>query len=530
MTIAKTPTRNEPRTAVLVVHGMGNQRPLVTVKAIARAIYFHVPVVGQDKPRRWWTKVDRQAGDIDLPVITTAAIRSGGKDRIVDFHECYWAPLTAESQFVAVPLWLFELVKKGPTTMLPDRRLLWFLIAALLCFWIVSLSLLGLTAIVEIVGRNPPSWLAALLPWLAAVLICLACMGWRGLAVLGALLTPLVAGWLALRQWSGWDPDFPLALGSSGNLLWAIVALVIFFAVNWLFLLTVVGDAARYLRGAPENIAVRRAVRAQGVNVLQRLHNARWDTGPKYDRIIIVAHSLGSVVAYDMLRAYWAHVASSLGNPLILPDGPAQNDRDDRNASLPSPQGRWSEIDAWRSAARRLLTQLDSSMLDDDMVFEGDFAKRWIVSDFVTLASPLSQAELLLTEDSRGRAALESLYHKRKERDFPISPALKAESDGVSDGTLAYIPDNGTPMFHHGALFGLTRWTNLYFPLRGFLWGDIIGGPVAPNFGRGVKDVPISGAGRTSWACHTYYWTSPGDNVAVPVYLDALRKAVDLWE
>jgi len=48
---------------------------------------------------------------------------------------------------------------------------------------------------------------------------------------------------------------------------------------------------------------VRREIRKQAVDTLDMLHRLRL-----YDRIVVVAHSLGTVVAYDMLRAYYSRI------------------------------------------------------------------------------------------------------------------------------------------------------------------------------------------------------------------------------
>ncbi|MDP3855433.1 hypothetical protein [Phenylobacterium sp.] len=40
-------------------------------------------------------------------------------------------------------------------------------------------------------------------------------------------------------------------------------------------------------------------------------------------------------------------------------------------------------------------------------------------------------------------------------------------------------------------MFLATRWTNLFFTNNRLTKGDIVGGPVCPNFGRGVLDIPI---------------------------------------
>jgi surfactin synthase thioesterase subunit len=61
-----------------------------------------------------------------------------------------------------------------------------------------------------------------------------------------------------------------------------------------------VGDAARYLNPSPPNIEMRRRIRAEGVELLRRLHKCEL-----YDRITLVGHSLGSVIAYDIIRNLW---------------------------------------------------------------------------------------------------------------------------------------------------------------------------------------------------------------------------------
>ena len=61
----------------------------------------------------------------------------------------------------------------------------------------------------------------------------------------------------------------------------------------------VVGDAARYLHVAPANVQSRHAIRHAGVKVLEELHKRG------YSRIIVVGHSLGSVIGYDLLKHAW---------------------------------------------------------------------------------------------------------------------------------------------------------------------------------------------------------------------------------
>ena len=110
------------------------------------------------------------------------------------------------------------------------------------------------------------------------------------------------------------------------------------------------------------------------------------------------------------------------------------------------------------------------------------------------------------------------------------------------DGRLTFIAGNRL-YFHQGGLFGLTRWTNLYFPVSELLWGDAIGGPVAPIFGRNIVDVPVymnklrdaSLFARTRyWAvppnlfAHILYWVLPPKEGSEAPHIRALIDAINL--
>src|SRR4051794_26785153 len=112
--------RTPKKTAVLVVHGMGSQRPLQTVRGIVDALY---PDAGRVNKVKIWNHPERTGTDIDLPVVTAIPIDKDG--RRIDFHEIYWAHLMSETRAVAVLLWLFELVRKGPW-LKPGMRSLWY--------------------------------------------------------------------------------------------------------------------------------------------------------------------------------------------------------------------------------------------------------------------------------------------------------------------------------------------------------------------------------------------------------------------
>ena len=129
-----------------------------------------------------------------------------------------------------------------------------------------------------------------------------------------------------------WPSQVPKGLMSAWLLMWAttlvIAALLLFAALPWpggwwhaaLALAAAVigyimqsivspylGDVARYVRADPRNIAMRAAIRNRGLKLLKDIH----DSGA-YERVIVVAHSLGTVIAYDLIALLWAERGKAL--------------------------------------------------------------------------------------------------------------------------------------------------------------------------------------------------------------------------
>ena len=155
------------------------------------------------------------------------------------------------------------------------------------------------------------------LPTLIAFLATLLIMGKQGRrAFWRALIISLVMSFIfiAADQLWHWETPFFSTLIRSWvwglNSPWSVAAasavIALYLIINAAFLQSYLGDAARYFRNSPANVAVRRTIRKEAVDTLQRLHNGQ------YDRIVVVAHSLGTVVAYDMLRAYFSRVSGDL--------------------------------------------------------------------------------------------------------------------------------------------------------------------------------------------------------------------------
>lgn len=263
---------------------------------------------------------------------------------------------------------------------------------------------------------------------------------------------------------------------SERAMVWAASALLL--PALQFFVLRYVGDAARYLSPTPGNIAVRRQIRADGIRLLRQLHKCG-----NYDRIIVVGHSLGSVIAYDVLTHLWQEMNARIGRP-ANPDQKALKELEKLGPELhvdASPEAVKSFQDAqwalWRSQRK--------------------LGNPWLISDLITLGSPLVHAEMLL---AKGEA---ELLQRQKERELPTCPP---QVDGKKYSYLVhYKVDNGrrsAHVLHHAAMFACTRWTNLYYP------GDFVGGPLAPVLGPGIADIEVSGGGWIAYTplSHTRYW------------------------
>jgi pimeloyl-ACP methyl ester carboxylesterase len=386
---------------------------------------------------KYRSKPDRMSKIFELRVLQSVQTRT---TPITDFYEYYWAHHMEGTQFGHVLSWLKELLlhlpRNVPRRLLPIWVLAWVLVVAF------ALSSAGLLL--------PAQYLPLVLPWGGQLTI------WLG----SALLLPALQS-LVLRY---------------------------------------VGDAARYLRPVPGNIAIRRRVRADGIQLLRKLHNSG-----KYDRIIVVGHSLGSVIAYDMLCRYWQEVNTRIDHHL-KPDQSALKNLEKLGRSLdatssPAAIKQYQEAQwaLWRSQRK--------------------LGNPWLISDLITLGTPLVHAEILLAKDKA------ELQEQQREKELPTCPP-QAERNKYSY-LVHYNMDDGSRLLprsahvlDHAALFACTRWTNLYFP------GDFVGGPLAPVMGPGVADIQISGGGLVAHTplSHTRYWRVGGKyEPSLRVLVAALR-------
>jgi hypothetical protein len=135
---------------------------------------------------------------------------------------------------------------------------------------------------------------------------------------------------------------------------------------------------------------------------------------------------------------------------------------------------------------------------------------------------------------------------RKQERELITCPPQRDDKGYAYSGPRPYdVGQNKlyTPLIlHHAAPFAVTRWTNLYFPSKLGLFGDFVGGPLAPELGHGIKDVAVTtstwkGLASSTLAAHTCYWC-PGDAPAADspaqhqagriTALATLKEALDL--
>jgi hypothetical protein len=469
--------------AVVLIHGMGEQIPMDTIKDFVDAVWRKDDAItpcGLPHPTEVWSKPDVRTGSLELRRITTRESIASPPEFPAgvrtDFYELYWADLTAGATWDSLKAWVSDLLFRPLSRVPPDVRPAW------LVLWFGSLVVVALAV------------LAVLPPTL-----------WKD--------TPLAA-------LAGWQ--------------WLVAAAIAITALVHRMGTSTFGRVVRYTRANPDNIAARAAVRDRGLKLLRALHD-----GPHYRRIIIVAHSLGTMLAHDLLSYFWAESdfartvkegTAEFAALCTLEHAAAQLEQ------APSDPVRLKAYLVAQRELRRLLAGRPAPAAPNQR------DPRWLISDLVTFGSPLTHAEFLVAAD---RADLEA---RKAARELPQSPPFRefldpnvlkraeatqampiansADQTRLISYPMVNAPD--TWMLHHAAPFAAVRWTNVYDPAALVFFGDVISGPLARVFGPGIIDINLKQlrGGRQSWTfTHTKYWAlDEASRIA------ACRQAVNLLD
>lgn len=536
--------------AIVVVHGMGEQRPMGMMRRVVDTLWTtdksmlnegdrHIGPTGNKS----WIVPDCKTGSHDLQRITTPPAKDGKR---TDFFEFYYADILDDAKLSNLWRWLFRIILVRPEFVTP--RMVWPWSA--LCFLIVLIGLVTFGVVLLGVGT------IFQLEWWhhdgGSARLNIYEVGFLGLLNLG-LMVWLGARNSALRWILRWPAYLVITVlvyytlfGIGGvEVRSTIVGGTLFIAIlTGTIFLPYLGDVAGYLGAHPDTVRRRHDVRERGLSLLRDLHD-----DPTYDRIVIIAHSLGSVVAYDILHLLWEELGPTNENP------PAQDVREalaEHDRFVKNHQSRyWNALTV--EAYQRVQAKVTDAIRRAGPVKNKAGEKTnhyWKITDFITCGSPLSHAQFLI---ARGADNFEKL---KEERLFPVVPPRPYNEDY---GTL-YTPDKiefsdqtaGLPIpqstsdwainaprayAHHGAVFSAVKWTNLYdehHPL--FFWqGDVLGGPVGgyTHFGRGVREHNVRvryskfGLDDLRLITHTLYWTNT-DVEGVSDHVIKFRRAVKL--
>ncbi|MBE7733114.1 hypothetical protein [Devosia faecipullorum] len=501
------------RQAVVIVHGQGEQRPMGTIRDFVRVLWqdnpeLDAPAETHARPRPVWIVPDDKSGLYELQRITTPEHNG----RRSDFFELYYADLLNATPLRNLWRWIKRLLWIDPGYVPRHMRWPWAVFWGLTIISIIT-ALAALLALPRLFTfdwyehfLSPAARRGHVISLVGLALIMLPKFI-RQLAVIKRLPIPLLI--------------FVIAVGVLDSFGWNlhVVNLMLLFWLAYLadtLLLPYFGDAASYLSAHTETVQSRQGVRNRGLALLKALHD-----DPEYDRVIVIAHSLGSVLAYDLLHILWREVGPTKDNPPGPDAVAALRAVDAFVASAPK--------DSWDNANVAEFQRLQWAAFDAlrRQKAVGEARKSgWKVSDLITLGSPLSSAEFLITDGA------EDFARMKAERVLPTAPAQNYDR---THGAIYADAERGDAA-HHAAVFSATRWTNLYdrFDSPLFLLGDAISGPLAgaSRFGPGIMDMDVEiHWGRLDWRIftHNLYWTDTARKGAPPApHITAFRAAVGL--
>jgi hypothetical protein len=405
----------------------------------------------EDGGEKYFSKPDRLSQSYELRKLQNRSLPR------THFFEYYWAYQVEGTTFEHIRAWLATLLWRKPGSVPRNLRLLWSISWFLILVTLAALSL-GIWS----------SW------------------GKEAQTLFGAKLMELTG------QFSPWFISTVSA---------ALLGLINYVVFQY------VGDVARYLTPLPGNIKLRQTIRREGVDLLKRIHE-----GGEYERVILVGHSLGSVIAYDLLKELWQEYQEVYKTPRECEQEALAHLEKVGDCLQRGVQG--VTVDEYRQAQLELWQEMRS------------LGNPWLVTDLVTLGSPLAHAALLLASDPA------DLQARQRQRELPTCPP-QGEMRTVKGQKHCFYSYKWDPYadrqainlskIHHGGYFAFTRWTNLYFP------GDLVGGPIT-EFGPGILNLPVRTGkwlvDRTLRA-HTRYWDAKAGKENANAVAELVR-ALDL--
>ena len=535
-----------PKTAVVVVHGMGEQRPLETLRAFVEGVYQHdLGLASLNTDERNMLRVaivpDSATGSSELRRITT---QSDGPQKRTDFFEFYWADIMDGTPVEMVTSWIDGLLLRAPWRVPASVRVFsaWLILWALALVVVLAAAMAAYPQVADHVPglRRALTWLARNHFTVAKVIYAAGAAlffwnVWHGLTTRHRRIENIRITLPAMLMLAGVALALLTRTQAVDAHIWAAGVTALVAWVMQHLVAPYLGDVVRYVRATPSTVERRREVRERGVALLEQIHNkklggddwpdftqARTNEQPYYDRVVVVGHSLGSVIAYDLVQLFWEKHGPTAHQNWQAGSNPMQQalrraDYYVRHAWV----GQRRELSAREQRAYLKRQEQLAAQLSAEM-------PHWRISDLITLGSPLAHAAFLMTD---GDGELNSAFRERR---FATSPP---RPDPIL-GSMLY-PGQGPngPLFpHFAAQFAAVKWTNICDENPVPVLGDLVSGRLQPIYGTGLieHDTAIKRPGLI-WPLnriftHTEYWTWDDSYKRgnLPEYLSRLREALRL--
>ncbi len=428
------------RQAVVVIHGMGEQRPMTTLRDFVDQI---TPAIQNSNKPKYYSKPDLLSDSFELRRLTANEHRYAFK---TDYYEFYWAHLMSDTKLGDVGKWIRMLFIRSPASVPARLRPIYFF------------------------------------AWTAAIAL---------LALLGFFLSDIFefsrqagsSNFLdKIQQFTNLksQTDVFLILKFTGGVFFSLLlGYINFFLVKYL------GDVVTYLTPRPQNIAARQKIRSAGLKLLEKLHEKYSDGSDRYDRVIVVGHSLGSVIAYDLINLFWIKKSSQFPKIDRTVLEPIESEADNL---LQNQQG---GNDSNTEKDRQNFTNQQFSFWSSQL----GHPESWKISDFITLGSPLAYVDLLLSSKEY------SIDDKKAQREFPTCPPTMEKNDRGESFFSYPLKKNEDRNLNHAAPFSMTRWNNIFFK------NDHVGGAIE-KLGPGIHNFPLNSRSRPliPFLSHTHYW------------------------
>ena len=311
--------------------------------------------------------------------------------------------------------------------------------------------------------------------------------------VLGALSLLLTWSTVAVRVGGGDGRERSLWVAA------ALVVLVFCLRTIWRWvdglLRRTIGDVPRYLVEGPENVELKRGLANEGLALLHYLHRTHPDgKEPLYDNVVVIGHSLGSVVALDLVHRFWAESCQSrafeagsdeaqqlknAGAAFLRSNGKQEATTGLRNAkdTVFSAISQTASVSRWKSRQFPWDLGPTDHLSVEDLGGGVAHARHlpWLVSNLVTVAFPLAYGDALVDRSAHGLRSLQ------KRRRLPHDPPLPLTS------SLGIVARKGKQRFlHQSAVFSAVHWTNIWFA------NDLVGDSAGRYWGPGVSNEEIA--------------------------------------